>query len=45
MRGIMGIGGGSIPMGICAAFLDDLVKLIGVEPLGRGKTVGEKPRR
>jgi tryptophan synthase beta chain len=35
------VGGGSNAIGIFSAFLDDPVELIGVEPLGRGKAVGE----
>jgi tryptophan synthase beta chain len=35
------VGGGSNAIGIFSAFLDDPVKLIGVEPLGRGKDVGD----
>src|SRR4029079_371474 len=34
-------GGGSTAIGIFSAFLDDPVQLIGVEPLGRGKGVGD----
>ena len=35
------VGGGSNAMGIFAAFLDDPVRLHGVEPLGRGQQLGE----
>jgi tryptophan synthase beta chain len=35
------VGGGSNAMGIFSAFLDDPVKLHGVEPLGRGGKLGE----
>jgi len=35
------VGGGSNAIGIFSAFLDDPVKLIGVEPLGRGTSVGD----
>jgi len=35
------IGGGSNAMGIFAGFIDDDVELIGVEPMGKGKKLGE----
>jgi tryptophan synthase beta chain len=35
------VGGGSNAMGIFAAFLDDPVRLHGVEPLGRGAKLGD----
>src|SRR5690606_19068928 len=35
------VGGGSNAMGIFSAFLDDPVRLYGVEPLGRGTKLGE----
>jgi len=35
------VGGGSNAMGIFTAFLDDPVRLHGVEPLGRGTRIGE----
>jgi len=35
------VGGGSNAMGIFAGFLDDPVRLVGVEPLGRGAGVGD----
>ncbi len=35
------VGGGSNAMGIFSAFLDDPVRLHGVEPLGRGSKLGE----
>ena len=35
------VGGGSNAMGIFTAFLDDPVKLHGVEPLGRGAKLGD----
>ena len=35
------VGGGSNAMGIFTAFLDDPVKLHGVEPLGRGSKLGD----
>lgn len=35
------VGGGSNAMGIFSAFLDDPVKLHGVEPLGRGAKLGD----
>ena len=35
------VGGGSNAMGIFTAFLDDPVRLHGVEPLGRGPTLGD----
>jgi tryptophan synthase beta chain len=35
------VGGGSNSIGLFAAFLNDPVALIGVEPLGKGKGIGE----
>jgi tryptophan synthase beta chain len=35
------IGGGSNAMGIFSGFIDDDVKLYGVEPMGRGDKIGE----
>ncbi len=35
------IGGGSNAMGIFSGFIDDDVKLYGVEPMGRGDRIGE----
>ncbi len=35
------VGGGSNAMGIFSAFIDDPVELWGVEPLGKGKSLGE----
>ncbi len=35
------VGGGSNAMGIFSGFIDDPVELHGVEPLGRGTTLGE----
>ncbi|RDU65724.1 tryptophan synthase subunit beta [Helicobacter didelphidarum] len=35
------VGGGSNAMGIFSGFIDDCVKLVGVEPLGRGSKLGE----
>ncbi|MCR5741835.1 MAG: tryptophan synthase subunit beta, partial [Gammaproteobacteria bacterium] len=35
------VGGGSNAMGIFTGFLNDPVKLYGVEPLGRGKNLGD----
>jgi tryptophan synthase beta chain len=35
------VGGGSNSIGLFGAFLNDPVKIIGVEPLGKGKGVGE----
>jgi tryptophan synthase beta chain len=35
------VGGGSNAMGIFTAFIDDPVQLHGVEPLGRGTTLGD----
>ena len=35
------IGGGSNAMGIFSGFIDDPVKLYGVEPMGRGEEIGE----
>ncbi len=35
------VGGGSNAMGIFAGFIDDPVELHGVEPLGKGTTLGE----
>ncbi len=35
------VGGGSNAMGLFSAFLDDPVDIYGVEPLGRGTTLGE----
>ncbi|MDO4817124.1 MAG: tryptophan synthase subunit beta [Akkermansia sp.] len=35
------VGGGSNSMGMFPAFLNDPVELVGVEPLGRGDTVGQ----
>ncbi len=36
-----GIGGGSNAMGIFSGFIDDDVKLYGVEPMGKGENIGE----
>lgn len=35
------VGGGSNAMGIFAGFIDDAVKLYGVEPMGKGENLGE----
>ena len=35
------VGGGSNAMGIFSGFIDDAVELVGVEPLGRGSSLGE----
>jgi tryptophan synthase beta chain len=35
------VGGGSNSIGLFGAFLNDPVKIIGVEPLGKGKGIGE----
>lgn len=35
------VGGGSNSMGLFSAFLDDPVDIYGVEPMGRGNTVGD----
>ncbi len=35
------VGGGSNAMGLFSGFLNDPVKIIGVEPLGRGKKLGD----
>jgi tryptophan synthase beta chain len=35
------VGGGSNAMGIFSGFIDDEVKLIGVEPMGKGDKLGE----
>lgn len=35
------VGGGSNAIGLFGAFLNDPVKIIGVEPLGKGKEVGD----
>ena len=35
------VGGGSNAMGIFSGFIDDEVKLIGVEPMGKGDKIGE----
>lgn len=35
------VGGGSNAMGIFSGFIDDDVKLIGVEPMGKGDQIGE----
>ncbi len=35
------VGGGSNAMGIFSGFLNDPVDLVGVEPLGRGETLGD----
>ena len=35
------VGGGSNAMGLFAGFIDDSVELHGVEPLGKGSTLGE----
>jgi tryptophan synthase beta chain len=35
------VGGGSSAMGMFAGFIDDPVELHGVEPLGKGTTLGE----
>lgn len=38
---VASVGGGSNAMGIFAGFLNDPVAIYGVEPLGRGKTLGD----
>ena len=38
---VASVGGGSNAMGIFSGFLNDQVKLYGVEPLGRGEKLGE----
>jgi tryptophan synthase beta chain len=38
---VASVGGGSNAMGIFSAFLNDPVKIYGVEPLGRGTTLGD----
>ncbi|MDY3114128.1 MAG: pyridoxal-phosphate dependent enzyme, partial [Helicobacter sp.] len=35
------VGGGSNAMGIFSGFIDDAVRLVGIEPLGRGSKLGE----
>lgn len=35
------VGGGCNSIGIFEAFLDDPVRLVGVEPMGRGKAIGD----
>lgn len=38
---VASVGGGSNAMGLFSAFLNDPVKIYGVEPLGRGTTLGD----
>lgn len=39
------VGGGSNSIGMFDAFLNDPVRLIGVEPMGRGKNIGDNAAR